>query len=170
MNNLVKNLRHTNKLDVYESIVQEERTNGVIEKVEVDKVNETVSERVFHMLHRPVIGESTKKTKIRIVYDAPAKACQTSTSLNECLETGPPLQNQQWDKLIRSRFRPILCCGDIEKVFLQTRITVSKRNAVRFHWVSNIDLNSIELNRFLRLVFGLTKSHFILEGTSKLQI
>ena len=53
-------------------------------------MNETVSERVFYLLHKPVIRESVETTKIRIVYDASAKACQTSTSLNECLETGPP--------------------------------------------------------------------------------
>ena len=46
-----------------------------------------------------------------------------STSLNEYVETGPPLQNRLWDILIRSRFRPIILCGDIEKTFLQIRIS-----------------------------------------------
>ena len=69
----------------------------------------------FYLPHRPAIRESTETTKIRIVYDASAKPNKDSVSLNECLETGPPLQNLLWDILMRSHFRPILFCGDIEK-------------------------------------------------------
>ena len=35
--------------------------------------------------------------------------------MNECLETGPSLQNSLWDGLIRSRFRPILMYRDKKK-------------------------------------------------------
>ena len=103
------------------------------------------------------------------MYNASAKACQTSTSLNECLETGLPLQNQLWDILIRSRFRPILLCGDTEKAFLQIRIRESQRDPLRFHWVSNLNLNRSEVNRFACLGFGLMQSPFILEGMLKEQ-
>ena len=85
MNNLVKTLRRINKLEAYDSIIQEQRANEIIEKVEVEEVNETVSERVFYLPHRPVIRVSAETTKVRIVYDASAKAFQTSTSVNECL-------------------------------------------------------------------------------------
>ena len=50
---------------------------------------------------------------------------------------------------------------------MQIRIRESQREALRFHWVSNLDLNRIEVNRFTRLVFGLTQSPFILQGTLK---
>ena len=109
-----------------------------------------------------MIRESAETTK-----KASAKAYETSTSLSECLETGRPLQNRLWDILIRSRFRPILLSGDIEKAFLQIRIRVPQRDALRFHWVSNLELYRIEVNRFSRLVFGLTQSPFILESTLK---
>ena len=66
MNNLVKNLRRTNKLEAYDSIIQEQRANEIIEKVEVEEVNETVSERVFYLPHRPVIRKSAETTKIKI--------------------------------------------------------------------------------------------------------
>ena len=61
----------------------------------------------------------------------------------------------------------ILLCGDIEKAFLQIRIRESERDVLRFHWVKNSDRSVIERNRFTRLVFGLTQSPFILEGTLK---
>ena len=67
------------------------------------------------------------------------------------------------DILIRSRFRPILLFGDTEKAFLQIRNRESQRDALRFHWVSNLDLNRIDVNSFTRLVFGYTQSPFILE-------
>ena len=93
-------------------------------------MNETVSERVFYLPHRPVIIESAETTKIRIAYDALAKACQQSTNLHECLETGPPLQNRLWDILICSRFRPILLCGDIKEAFLLIRMRESQKDAL----------------------------------------
>ena len=87
--------------------------------------------------------------------------------MNECLETGPPLQNSLWDILIRSRFRLILLRGDTEKAFLQIRIRECESDVLRFHWVKNSDPSVIEINRFTRLVFSLTQSSFILEGTLK---
>ena len=71
-------------------------------------MNKTGSERVFYLPHRPATREPTETTKMIIVFNASAKVCQTSTSLNECLETDPPLQNRLWNILIRSRFRTIL--------------------------------------------------------------
>ena len=41
-----KNLICTNTLKAYDSIIQEQRANEFIEKVKVEEVNETVSERV----------------------------------------------------------------------------------------------------------------------------
>ena len=114
-----------------------------------------------------MILESAETTKIRIAYDTSAKPNKDSVSLNECLETGPPLQNSLWDILIRSRFRPILLCGDIEKAYLQIRIRESEKDVLRFHWVKNSDPSVIEINRFTHLVFSLTHSPFILEGNLK---
>ena len=69
--------------------------------------------------------------------------------------------------MTKSRFRPISLCGDIEKAFLQIRIRESERDVLRFHWVNSLESKNIEILRFTRLVFGLTQSPFILEGTLK---
>ena len=63
--------------------------------------------------------------------------------------------------------RSIILCGDIQKAFWQIRIRVHERNSGRFQWIKNLDSNIVENNRFTRLVFGLTQSPFILEGTLK---
>ena len=66
-----------------------------------------------------------------------------------------------------NRFRPILLCGDIVKAFLQINLREPETDVLRFYWVKNSDPSVIETNRFTRLVFGLTQSPFILEGTLK---
>ena len=67
------------------------------------------------------------------VYDASVTS-EPGFSLNDCLEKGPPLQNKLWDILIRTRFRPVVSCGDIEKEILQIRIRQNERDCLRFHW------------------------------------
>ena len=119
------------------------------------------------MPHKAVIRESAQTTKVRIVYDASAKPNSNSPSLNDCLETDPSLENLLWDILLRTRLRPVLLCADIEKAFLQIQIRENDRDALRFHWIQNRDPRNIEILRFTRLVFGLIRSLFILEGTLK---
>ena len=57
--------------------------------------------------------------------------------------------------------------GDIEKAFLQTRIRELGGNVLRFHCVNKCDPNRREINRFARLLFGLTQYTFILGVTLK---
>ena len=72
---------------------------------------------------------------MRIVYDASARAYDSAPSLNDCLEVGPPLQNQLWKVLLRGRFHAVALAGDIRKAFLQVRIREQDRDALRFHWL-----------------------------------
>ena len=93
-------MRLTNKLEADDNIIQEKRASEIIEKVEEEEVNETVTERVFYLTHRPAIRESTEKNENK--NDASAEACQTS-SLNEYLGICLPSQNRLWNILRRSR-------------------------------------------------------------------
>ena len=103
------------------------------------------------------------------MYGAFSKSTKNSASLNDCLETNPPLQSSMWDILVRSRFKPILLCGDIKMALLQIRILECERNVLRFHWVKKCDPNRVEINRFTRSVFGLTQSPLIFEATLKIR-
>ena len=165
---LVKILTHRDQLERYDNIIQDQIKEGIVEKVdEVCEQEITEDEKVFYLLHKPIIRKSVETSKLRIVYDASSKPTKNSVSLNDCLETGPLLQNSMWNILVRSRFKPILLCGDIEKTFLQIRIRGCERNVLRFRWVYGCDPNRVEINKFTRLVFGLTQSPFILETTLK---
>ena len=148
LNNLLRNLSRNNQLETYDDIIREQQKAGIVEKVDtreqkkagivetVDR-NANCQNKEFYMPHKAVIRESAQTKKVPIVYDASAKPNSNSASLNVCLETGPSLQNLLWDIIVRSRFRPILLCGDIEKAFLQIRIRENDRDALHFHWIQN---------------------------------
>ena len=60
-----------------------------------------------------MINKSAETTKIRIIYDASAKAEQVSASLNDFPETGSPINHLYWDMLIQCLFSLMLLTGDI---------------------------------------------------------
>ena len=61
--------------------------------------------------------------------------------------------------------KPIALAGDIKKAFLQVRIRPENRDALRFHWVQDIQTEEVEVLRFSRALFGLTQSPFLLGST-----
>ena len=91
LHSLTKNLIRSNNYGEYNTIIQEQINEGIIEKVNKTKISEKGKE--FYLPHRPAVGESRETTKIRIVYDASANPNKETVSLNECLETGPSLQD-----------------------------------------------------------------------------
>ena len=64
---------------------------------------------------------------------------------------GPALQNLLWSILIRTRLKPVVLCGGLQK-------------ALRFHWVQKEDPNQTGVLRYARIVFGLVQSLLISEG------
>ena len=147
----------------YNQVIRDQILNNMIEKT---SQNQSENPKEFFLPHRPVIRQNAESTKLRVVYDASAKS-DSGYSLNDCLEKRPSLQNKLWDILMRTRFRSVVLCADIEKTFLQIRIKDKTRESLKFHWVDNITNNTIQILRFTRLVFGLNQSPFILEGTLK---
>ena len=67
-----------------------------------------------------------------MVFDASARLSPLGNSLNECMYTGPALQPNLWDILVRARMGANLLIGDLKKAFLQVGITQEDRDAFRF--------------------------------------
>ena len=97
-----------------------------------------------------------------MVYDASARASPDCPSLNECLNPGRPLLNR-WNVLVRQRVYPVAVSGDIRQAFMQIRVCESERDALRFHWRSQEEIE-VETYRFKRVLFGLTPSSFLLNA------
>ncbi|XP_028407828.1 uncharacterized protein LOC114530405 [Dendronephthya gigantea] len=150
LENLVRKLgKDPVQLDKYDTIIQEQLAEGIVERA----VNDPQG-REFYIPHKPVIKETAETTKMRIVFDASARESEKSPSLNDCLETGPPLQNLLWNVLVRNRLKPIALSTDLKKAFLQVLIRVEDRDALRFHWIKNKNPRDIEVLRFTRALFG----------------
>ena len=56
---------------------------------------------------------------------------------------------------------------DIEKAFLQISINPNDRDYLRFLWFENVfvEVPKIVRNRFLKVLFGMTSSTYLLNGT-----
>ena len=159
LENTVRKLEKQGLLEQYDAIIKEQLAEGIVEPAEEQAVG-----REFYIPHKPVIRESAESTKLRIVYDASARAFDKAPSLNDCLHTGPPLQNQLWSVMVRARFHPVLTTGDMRQAFLQVRIHTQDRDAMRFHWIADLETRRVETLRFTRALFGLSSSPFLLGG------
>ena len=160
LTSLVKKLHSQGIIERYDQVIQDQITAGIVERV----TGSATGQRHFYIPHKGVVRDSAETTKLRVVYDASARAYSGAPSLNECLNPGPPLLNKLWSVLVRARFQLIAVTGDIEQAFLQVRIREQDRNALRFHWLKDLNSKEIETQRFTRALFGLTSSPFLLGG------
>ena len=152
LGNLVRKLHSQGTIERYDQVIQDQIKAGIVERVS----GLVTGRQEFYIPHKPVVCESAETTKLRVVYDASARANSRAPSLNECLNPGPPLQNQLWNVLVRARFHPVAIVGDIKQAFLQVRIREEDRDALRFHWLKDLSSQTVEALRFDRALFGVT--------------
>ena len=126
---------------------------------------------MFYLPHRGVAREDGDTTKLRIVFDASAKT-RNELSLNDILYSGTCLLPYLYDILLWFRTGKIGLVGDIKQVLLQVEISEEHRDFVRFLWFKDINEmpRKITSLRFTRVVFGLTSSPFLLNGTIKIHL
>ena len=70
----------------YDTIIQEQLKWGMIEPIPSSQP--PTGAKVYYMPHHAVIHKDKSTTKIRVMFDASAKALD-SVSLNDCLYSGP---------------------------------------------------------------------------------
>ena len=147
----------------YNSIFSDYEEKRIIERVPLNEIAKE-SGRVHYLPHRPVIREDKDTTKMRAVFDASCKV--NGPSLNECLYSGPNLIVKIFDILLRFRFNKIGILADIKQAFLNIAIDKEHCDYLRFLWYDDqSDEEHIVVYRFLRVVFGVTSSPFLLNGT-----
>ena len=97
LNTLVRKLRKTDLLDEYDAVIREQPEEGVVERAPAE-----VTGREFFLPHRAVVRRNAETTKLRVVYDASARAQEKALSSNDCLHAGPPLQNKLWSVVVQN--------------------------------------------------------------------
>ena len=119
---------------------------------------ENVEKTRWFLPHFPVIREEKETTKVRIVFDAAAQ-CE-NLCLNDLIHTGPKLQKELFDVLLRFRKNSIAIGCDIQQMFLRIQIDKDDRLFHRFLWF-DYDLRGRKVYEFNRVVFGVNASPFL---------
>ena len=106
--------------------------------------------------------KSAEEKKLRIVFDATAEF--EEKSFNNSMLTGPKLQSELSEILLKFRERPIALGGDIEAMF--SRIRLNKADA-RYHrsLMTEPTTGEVEIYQMNRLTFGDAASPFIAMAT-----
>ena len=89
--------------------------------------------------HHPVVN-SKKPKKVRIVYDCAAVV--GTKSLNDFLMKGPSLTNALIAVLLRFRKWLVPVIADVKAMFYQVRVSSSDKDALRFYWWPNEDIDN----------------------------
>ena len=103
LGNLVRKLRSQGTIERYDQVIQVQIESSIVERVS----GPVSGNKECYIPHKQVVRESAETTKFRVVYDASARANSRAPSLNECLNPGPPLQNQLWNILVRACFHSL---------------------------------------------------------------
>ena len=132
----------------------------------IGEVNDRNEEgcKKHYVPHHAVITPDWKTTKVRIVYDASAKAKKGCKSLNECLYRGPVILEDLCGLLLRFRIYKVALTADIEKAFLQVGLQPADRDVTRFLWLKDptkpLSKDNLQIYRFTRVPFGVISKSF----------
>jgi len=149
----------------YKAVLQDYLNQGIIESVPVDSNEENCV--TFYLPHREVIRQD-HSTKLRIVFDASSHV-PNFPSLNDCLYSGPNLNADMFDILLKFRFNAIAFTADIKQAFLLIVIKEQDRDVTRFLFTEDPTDDSLPpiIYRFTRVLFGFNSSPFLLAATIK---
>lgn len=118
--------------------------------------------RSFYLPHHPVLKDSTT-TKVRPVFDASRKT-SNGIALNDNLLTGPRLQDDLCDILMRFRLHRIAFTADIEKMYLHVWLREEDRDLQRIIWRSDPTKPLIDY-QLTTVTFGVNSSPFLAVAT-----
>ena len=164
LDSLLRRLRQNPVLlQDYDRIIQEQIEKGIVEDAPAMETNST---RLHYLPHHVIIRSEKDTTKLRVVYDASAKA-EGKPSLNDCLLIGPKFNQKIFDILVRFRSYQTALTADIERAFLMIAVEEGDRDVLRFLWVNDINEEEVLIRplRFTRVVFGVCSSPFLLNST-----
>ena len=128
--------------------------NDYLDKKYIRRVpdDEPTPECQWLLPHFPVVRPEKATSKVRIVFDGSAPF--EGKSLNTEALTGPKLQSDIFDILVKFRKEWVALVGDISQMYHQLVLLPEDRPMHRFLW-RNMQINrEPEVYEFLRFVFG----------------
>lgn len=114
----------------YNNFMEDYLASGHMEKVEE---NLSSDNPVFYFPHHPVLRPDNITTKLRTVFNGSAHT-STGLSLNDVLMSGPTIQQDLFNILLRFRCHRYAMTADIKKMFRQILIHDSDRQLQLILW------------------------------------
>ncbi|XP_060842552.1 uncharacterized protein LOC132922848 [Rhopalosiphum padi] len=113
----------------------------------------------YFIPHHPVVKRCNEELKIRVVFDASATS-SSGVSLNDCLVTGPKLQTEIGDVLLRSRLHKFVFTADITKMYRQ--ICLHEQDKVYQHilW-RNSPSDKVQEYELCTVTYGVSSAPFL---------
>ncbi|XP_044760368.1 uncharacterized protein LOC123317823 [Coccinella septempunctata] len=159
-----------NKLDKYEKLrtMYKEFMQEYIALGYMKIASSNNSAKRYYIPHQPVLKEERDTTKIRVVFDASAKT-STGLSLNDILHTGPKLQQDLIDILMRWRKHKIAITADIEKMYRQVKLDRENQPLHSILWRNTKD-EPIQNYELTTVTYGTAPAAYLAIRTMRLAI
>lgn len=118
-----------------------------------------LSSEHYFLCHHGVFKKSGDVEKIRVVFDGSVKT-STGVSLNDCLYSGPRLQNNITKIIINFRLPLIVFCTDVKMMFRQSWVNPADRKYQLILWRASPS-EPIQVFALTTTTYGLKSSPFI---------
>ncbi|XP_055633016.1 uncharacterized protein LOC129773434 [Toxorhynchites rutilus septentrionalis] len=113
----------------------------------------------IYLPHHAVLKEAQRSTtKLCVVFNGSLKS-SNGVTLNDLLMTGPVVQDSLYNILLNFRLHSIALVGDIEKMYLQVRVTDEDSKLIRMLWQE--PGSSLEEYGMCTVTFGLSCASFL---------
>ncbi|XP_036339809.1 uncharacterized protein LOC118749147 [Rhagoletis pomonella] len=135
---LLQHLRRRLSRDSVMGSMYEEFMNDYLSLQHMELINDnaiTISPACY-LPHHGVWKESSTATKLRVVFNA-SKRCCSGKSLNDCLFSGPKLQNDLTSVVLNWRRYRIAVTADIAKMYRQILVDEQDLDLKRIVWHSD---------------------------------
>jgi len=113
----------------------------------------------YFIPHHPVVKRCNEELKIRVVFDASATS-SSGVSLNDCLVTGPKLQTEIGEVLLRNRLHKFVFTADITKMYRQIRLHEEDRVYQHILW-RNSPSDEVQEYELCTVTYGVSSSPFL---------
>ena len=149
------------KAEAYSTAINQYVEKGFAEEVPEQEIEPGI---VQYLPHHAVFRTDKKTSKCRIVFDASTRE-EGGVSLNDCVLPGPALQPNLTSVLIRFRTHRVGLIADVEKMFLQVKLSPKDQDVHRYLWRDLLVNEPIKVYRMQRLTFGVNSSPFLAIAT-----
>ncbi|XP_059224007.1 uncharacterized protein LOC131997304 [Stomoxys calcitrans] len=155
-----KSLEKSSELaNEYCNVLYEYRSLGHMEPTSSSELCNESGYCSFYLPHHAVVKPERTSTKVRVVFNA-SKKTSTGVSLNDILHTGPILQNDLMNVILRWRFFKYVFNGDIQKMYRQIYVHKDDREFQRVLF-RNSHTEAVQDYRLKTVTFGINCAPYL---------